>query len=634
VPEPVPVVHLGPEELSGLVDASPELRLGVPAVLGVRDADLPPEAAERSTADLAAATELARVFVATRAYQRAVDVLQTHHFAVLTGPPEMGKTAIARTIALAQLTAGWEAHECIRPEQLWAAFARDRPQVFVADDAFGSTEYRPEAAERWAVELDRALRAMDDRHWLIWTSRPAPLKSGLRRIHREHGIERFPQPAHVQVDAAALGVDEKALILFRHAKAAGLPGPAAALVREHGWRIVSHEHFTPERIRRFVGGRLPELAAQRSRGEDVHDAVAEEIREPTTAMAASFAALAPEHRAVLVAMLDAPPGPVAERDLAASARRHSDTGFARTPTELIDRLGDHFLRLVPPASVAWVHPSWRDLVIAQLAADGGERRGFLERCELEGILLALSVAGGAAGERVLPLLRDDADWDIAATRIALLSRELDQHATIRLLGSLAATLDAELAGNDLTEAEALARLALERVSAAWDARQVPIGVAALEAWLSLAARLEDPPPAPRFAPTWIELLPSSTVDAGSREEVARFDEWLTLAAVLHELAPRELDRFGFPEAQRAVLAAFVAEAASHTPEGSEELVVRVLRRLRRLVPSLSAAAEDATYWLNTPDDRWFEVRFETHTRAPEPAPSDEALVARVLRDLD
>ena len=86
----------------------------------------------------------------------------------------MGKTAIARMVGLAKLSDGWELHECTRPDQLWDRFARDRPQVFVADDAFGSTEYRPEAAERWAVELDRVLRAMDERHWLIWTSRPTP----------------------------------------------------------------------------------------------------------------------------------------------------------------------------------------------------------------------------------------------------------------------------------------------------------------------------------------------------------------------------------------------------------------------------------------------------------------------------
>ena len=40
----------------------------------------------------------------------------------------------------------------------------DRPQVFIADDAFGSTEYQPDAAERWAVDLDRILRALDANH--------------------------------------------------------------------------------------------------------------------------------------------------------------------------------------------------------------------------------------------------------------------------------------------------------------------------------------------------------------------------------------------------------------------------------------------------------------------------------------
>ena len=40
-------------------------------------------------------------------------------------------------------------------------------------------------------------------------------------------------------------------------------------------------------------------------------------------MAASLRALEPELRELLFAMLDTPPGPVAERDLADSLRRHA-----------------------------------------------------------------------------------------------------------------------------------------------------------------------------------------------------------------------------------------------------------------------------------------------------------------------
>ena len=75
----------------------------------------------------------------------------------------MGKTAIARMLGAGAAHEGWEVHECTRPDAgLATRFDRDRPQLFIADDAFGSTEYRPDAAERWARELDRILRATDE----------------------------------------------------------------------------------------------------------------------------------------------------------------------------------------------------------------------------------------------------------------------------------------------------------------------------------------------------------------------------------------------------------------------------------------------------------------------------------------
>ena len=54
---------------------------------------------------------------------------------------------------------------------------------------------------------------------------------------------------------------------------------ARRLVRNHGWTVVNHEHFTPERIRRFVGARLPALADPRTaaKPEDVIAAVDAEL---------------------------------------------------------------------------------------------------------------------------------------------------------------------------------------------------------------------------------------------------------------------------------------------------------------------------------------------------------------------
>jgi hypothetical protein len=342
--EGVEHVVLAEADLSAAIDRHPELRLDLPSALSLGDprARLDSASLERSTLDLDAALELAAVFVPTEAYGRALATLRRHSFLVLTGPPEMGKTAIARMLGLALLSDGWEVHECTRPEQLFERLDPQRAQLFVADDAFGSTEYRPDAADRWARELDRALRATDAHHWLVWTSRPAPLRTGLRRIHRERGGERFPQPAAVQVDAAELSPPEKTLILYRHARAARLDATQRTLVYDHGAAIVEHPHFTPERIRRFVSDRLPSL----SDGDDVDALVDGELAEPTQAMAASYAALAGEHRDLLLAMLDSPPGPVAERDLAAALRRHASNGLAHAPVDLVERLTDHFVRVL------------------------------------------------------------------------------------------------------------------------------------------------------------------------------------------------------------------------------------------------------------------------------------------------
>ena len=303
-------------------------------------------------------------------------------------------------------------------------------------------------------------------------------------------------------------------------------------------------------------------------------------------MATSLAALPPDYRALLVALLDAPPGPVAERDVAAAGRRHGDGGLRRRPADVIDRLTDHFLRLVPPQRVTWVHPSWRDLVIDQLAGDPVARRRFLERCSLDGLLLALSVGGGATGDRRFPLLVADADWDTATDRLCRMIPALEDAQLAQLLAGLDVAVQAPADARVHSEAHALARRCLEATLERLDARRAAIPVDLLEHWYTLAGGLGGGLPAARIAVTWIELLPTDAAGTASVADLVRIEEWLRLARTLAEHDPDVLAELGFPGGTRVLLERLAREA-SRVPwqergEGRGELLTRIARLLARI----------------------------------------------------
>jgi hypothetical protein len=581
------VVVLGDRELGESLDRHPGVRAAMPSVLGSRDLSplLSAGARARSSLDVEPAQALARVFWPTRAYEHARAVLTEHRFVVLTGPPEMGKTAIAHMLALAQMTDGWEAHACNSPEQLWRVFDASSRQVFVADDAFGSTEFRPDAVERWAQSLGELLTMLDGNHWLIWTSRPAPLKSGLRRVQRERHAERFPAPGEVLVDASDLDLAEKTLILFRHAKARGASGAARDLVRSTALSIVENPYFTPERIRRLVSDRLEALqhmGLQTGR-ERVWDELERELASPTEAMRTSFRTLGTEHRELLIALLDAPEGLIDERELAVTVRRHHTGGLSRPPLELIDRLTDHFLR-VTPLGVGWVHPSWRDLVINELREDAIARRRFLDGCGLHGAILALSQAGGIAGERTLPLLVDDGDWDRLGDRIVPLVGRLEDQELTQLLLVLQGLRAVDIARIQKREARSLAATVLNAIARRWDREHRPLSPSVLEHWYALEEWARDPVRPPRVGLTWGELYPVSPSGQLDRSELARADEWLALAQTLQAYAPDTLADLGFFERDQELLTRLAKTLEGITDQATRFLAESILTRIQELAP--------------------------------------------------
>jgi hypothetical protein len=70
----------------------------------------------------------------------------------------------------------------------------------------------------------------------------------------------------------------------------------------------------------------------------------------------------------------------------------------------------------------------------------------LAACGVHGVMLVLSQEGGIAGERTLPLLVTDADWDALSDRLRQLLRDLEDQDIARVLlgpgGVLRADVDA------------------------------------------------------------------------------------------------------------------------------------------------------------------------------------------------
>jgi hypothetical protein len=286
-----------------------------------------------------------------------------------------------------------------------------------------------------------------------------------------------------------------------------------------------------------------------------------------------------------------------------------------------------------------VHPSWRDLVIDELAADAGARRRFLAAAGLDGALLALSSAGGARGERLLPLLVTDADWDALGDRVRFLGGELDARGHARLLDAMTAAITATDRADPgrYREAVALAEQALARAVTLWDRSPQPLDVDLLRSWYALAGRVGAAPPPPALDRTWAALLPASGgLDAPSEierveawltpSEIERVDVWLALCEVLADHDRPALHRLGFYDRHMALLVGLGdvlgVRLLEHDPPSPA--VASALARLARLVPDAVVAGP-----------RGLSEAFTALEPEVEPPPRQEATrdVDRILRDL-
>ena len=525
---PACAIHaMGGQDVCTLIDRHPTAKRAFPQLLSLRDFDVLLEEVvnrdvlERSRSAVEEARDLLPVFVPTKAYSEAFKVVRRHHFVVLEGPPEMGKTAIARILGLVQLFGGWDMIKCRAPDDFFKLYKSERSQVFIADDAFGHTEYEPARVRAWEHDLPKIIGRLDHHHWLLWTSRRHILERARRSMDLQGKAENFPQPAEVVVDASALSTDEKALILYRHARAAKLDSKIKDLVRENAVRVVRQGAFTPERIRRFVKDDVRTLSTIQpddpNRIPILHRLVHKAIQNPTTRMRSSYEALTSPQKWLLISLLEGGYGCRKEK-LRNLYEKHLGQIAGEPFGRLVEELSEGFLRIHHQDewefggimkikaydSVSWIHPSYRDLVIEELANDIALKQQFLRNTNLEGIKLALSDTGGSGGGRKFPLTQADSDWKTLVDRCVQIVADANESETTELLDVLHSAYgvaSAEKAGRIAQAISSVCEVLREKWSAAG-----PSNLEVLRAYCQASKVCDRLPALPRFNEVWGVLL--------------------------------------------------------------------------------------------------------------------------------
>jgi len=416
------VISQDGKDICSLIDLSKGVARRFPQILGLRDLEtllsecINKVVIERSDAAIQEAKEISQVFVPTNAYSQAISVLKKHCFVVLEGPPEVGKTAIGRMIALSHLPEGWEIIECTDPKEILQKYDREQEQIFIADDFFGQTEYRPDRVRVWQDELPTILRKINKAHLLILTSRKHLLEMAKANLDVSGNNHDFPMLAEVLVNVSKMSKTEKALMLYRHMKNAGLAATTKMYVKKLANKVVAHHGFTPERIR--------ELARLTKDNNNITETLVDEVlTNPTKRMHKAYSGLPVAHRWFMIAMLtnNHPSWLDDDRSLESVYIELCPEAELKDFSMVKTELSDAFIKIVEfkdgETSIEWVHPSCGDMMAEQLASNPHDRLCFLEKSDYWGLKYILSTGGGAKGEKSLPLLQSQKDWAIFERRI-------------------------------------------------------------------------------------------------------------------------------------------------------------------------------------------------------------------------
>ncbi len=240
-----------------------------------------------------------RVYVQNPSFNDAIEQLEEHNVLIISGPPGVGKTTLARILSYQYLKDGWCFYAIRSLNEGFKKVDDNKPTLFFFDDFLGVIELDRQALNQNSSELALFIKRIQNSKnaRFILTSRA--------HIFEEASLvsDRVSE-SHVQMTKFILSLDQytrriRAHILLNHLAASDLTELHFSELLKDDWieRIVDHENYSPRVVSMVTSNRVNQVIP-RDFPRDILDA----LDSPDRIWEKPYRALSSRCRHILLAL--------------------------------------------------------------------------------------------------------------------------------------------------------------------------------------------------------------------------------------------------------------------------------------------------------------------------------------------